>query len=532
MREEKSKEYKTLTGMINLYCRKSHSKKELCPECTELLSYAKKRLELCPYNPKPKCKVCKTHCYNIAHRDRIKEVMKFSGMYMVKRGRIDLMFKYYLKDKMANCFKNKVKQNALFVFIFSVILSAGAFAQPSKSECITCHKEISPIIVEQWKQSNHSKKSTGCYDCHKANKSDKDAFEHNGFTIATIVSPKDCGSCHKREFKEQQNSRHADAASFIGSLDNTLGEIVEGGPAAASGCKQCHGSTVKVLGEGRIDPATWPNGGIGRVNPDGSKGSCTACHYRHNFSLRTARHPDTCGRCHMGPDHPQREIYGESKHGINFMANIDKMNLGKSKWVLGKDYSVSPNCITCHMGATTSTKNTHDVGERISWTLRPAISIKVDNSDKKRENMQQICLTCHSQQWVTNFYMQYDNLVNHYNDKFGKPAKEIMDRLLKAGKITKTPFDDNIEWIYYELWHHEGRRARMGASMMGPDFTQWHGMYEVAKHFYTKFIPDAEKLLPDVSKNIMDSDLHKWKKGLSKEDIKKEVEFYQKRYKQ
>jgi len=31
--------------------------------------------------------------------------------------------------------------------------------------------------------------------------------------------------------------------------------------------------------------------------------------------------------------------------------------------------------------------------------------------------------------------------------------------------------------------------------MMGPDFTQWHGFYEVAKHFYTKFIPEAEDLM-------------------------------------
>ena len=30
--------------------------------------------------------------------------------------------------------------------------------------------------------------------------------------------------------------------------------------------------------------------------------------------------------------------------------------------------------------------------------------------------------------------------------------------------------------------------------MSGPDYTHWHGMYEVAKHFYFKFIPELMKL--------------------------------------
>ncbi|MBI5399661.1 cytochrome c3 family protein [Candidatus Saganbacteria bacterium] len=420
----------------------------------------------------------------------------------------------------------------LIFFFLVLIFCAPVYAQKESQTCLACHKETTPQIINHWKDSRHAKVGVSCFECHRAKKGEPDAFEHNGFTIATIVSPKDCGQCHAKEFKEQQGSRHADAASFIGSLDNTLGEIVEGGPAAVSGCRQCHGSTVKVLKDGKIDPATWPNGGMGRVNPDGSKGSCAACHYRHEFSLKVARAPDTCGRCHMGPDHPQREIYGESKHGINFMANIDKMNLGKKKWVLGKDYSAAPNCVTCHMGATANLKSTHDVGARISWTLRPPVSVKVADADKKRVEMQSVCQQCHSPQWVDNFYTQYDNVVNHYNDKFGKPAKEIMDKLLKAGKITKTPFDEEIEWTYYELWHHEGRRARMGAAMMGPDFTQWHGFYEVAKHFYAKFIPEAEKLLPGVSRDIMNSDFHKWKKGFSKEEIEKQIEFYKGRYQQ
>jgi len=46
----------------------------------------------------------------------------------------------------------------------------------------------------------------------------------------------------------------------------------------------------------------------------------------------------------------------------------------------------------------------------------------------------------------------------------------------------------------YELWHHEGRRARMGTAMMAPDYTWWHGFYECKKRF-NKFMTESKLLL-------------------------------------
>ena len=43
------------------------------------------------------------------------------------------------------------------------------------------------------------------------------------------------------------------------------------------------------------------------------------------------------------------------------------------------------------------------------------------------------------------------------------------------------PFDEDMEIEMYELWHHEGRRARFGAAMMAPDYAWWHGFYELKK---------------------------------------------------
>ncbi|MEW6203561.1 MAG: multiheme c-type cytochrome [bacterium] len=413
--------------------------------------------------------------------------------------------------------------------------SGGVNVQASEDKsqlCVNCHtaKGMGIAQIEEWKQSKHGQLGIGCYECHQAEAGDADAMEHYGNTVAILVTPRDCARCHEAEVKEYEASHHAKGGEILGSLDNVLGEMVEGVAAAASGCKQCHGGTVKVLEGGKLDPMTWPNTGIGRINPDGSRGSCTACHSRHAFQAKLARQPENCGKCHMGPDHPQIEIYNESKHGIAYRANIDRMNLDSDSWVLGKDYTAAPTCATCHMSATPELPLTHDVGSRISWTLRPPVSNKLENWEQRRTTMQKVCQNCHSNTYVKNFYTQYDAAVNLYNDKFAIPATNIMKKLQEAGKLTPTPFDETIEWTYYLLWHHEGRRARHGASMMGPDYTQWHGFFEVAERFYEEFVPQAEELMPGITDDTLKEDQHRWKKGMSKEERDRIKKFYEERY--
>ena len=430
--------------------------------------------------------------------------------------------------------------------------------------CASCHEKENPGLYQQWGRSKHYGANVGCFECHKADPGDKDATRHKSFLIATIVSPKDCSSCHEREVKEFQKSYHAKAAQIIGSLDNVLAEVVEGSltfngasPVAVNGCWQCHGSQIKVLPDGKLDPATWPNTGIGRINPDGSKGACTACHQRHEFSQVQARRPESCGKCHLGPDHPQKEIYDESKHGINFYANVDRMNLDSAKWIPGQDYNAAPTCATCHMSATRDLPISHDVGGRISWTLRPPISEKIDAKAKKkgikvkswidrRKDMKSVCKSCHSTSIVENFYEQFDSLVNLYNGKFARPGSAIMKVLLKTGLRTDTPFDEKIEWTWFYLWHNEGRRARHGASMMAPDYVQWHGMFEVAERFYMELIPeareyvekaekagehDAAKKLKTVINDILNRPEHLWFSGNEPDNIKSKRKAAQKAFK-
>ena len=183
------------------------------------------------------------------------------------------------------------------------------FVSAENKKCIDCHtaKDVAVGGINDWKVSRHAPKGIGCVECHRAEKGETDAYDHEGFLISTLVTPKDCMRCHDREAKEFAKSHHAKAAQFTGSLDNFLGNVVEGPEIVTTGCAGCHGSVVKVMEKGKLHPATWPNSGIGRVNPDGSKGTCSACHARHSFSVAQARQPESCGRCHMGPDHPQIE---------------------------------------------------------------------------------------------------------------------------------------------------------------------------------------------------------------------------------
>jgi hypothetical protein len=82
MREEE-----TIRTMIGIYCRDNHGTKgPFCPDCAELMSYAKVRLAKCPFQEdKTTCGKCPVHCYKPVMRDRVKDVMRYAGPRMAVR---------------------------------------------------------------------------------------------------------------------------------------------------------------------------------------------------------------------------------------------------------------------------------------------------------------------------------------------------------------------------------------------------------------------------------------------------------------
>jgi len=423
------------------------------------------------------------------------------------------------------------------VMLLVVLFAVSILPLPSIAEelCVACHSTQTPSIVEDWKRSEHYEVGVSCYVCHEAKAGDY-SEEHHGYTITPVVSPKKCAVCHESEYLSNLKSKHA-FASINGPLKTWYKAMVEKGldplnsdtarlnppeefikdlvtplyPASGVlkktgllespdfnhanqflGCLECHGSYV-YSDNGEL--VGWPNIGIGRINPDGSLGACSSCHTAHQFSIKEARKPETCGKCHLGPDHPQIEIYEESHHGARYEADEDTWNWTAMPWKVGVDFS-APTCTVCHMSeiATPSGKvivaGTHDVGSRLKWEIQAkfimyqssnpnlaAGGFKPDRElgEENRERMERVCMQCHSPEWVEGYFEKYEMVLEDYNVT-AKYVYNFLNKMYEEGLIDKSnPIDEFPEFMWYYVWHHDGRRWRMGASMMGPDYTHWNG---------------------------------------------------------
>jgi hypothetical protein len=94
------------------------------------------------------------------------------------------------------------------------------------AECVECHKKQSLGLYQMWGSSKHYRANVGCYECHRAEPGDPDAFEHDDFLISVIVSPKDCGKCHPQETAEQEASHHSKAGDILNTKDGLLGQTI------------------------------------------------------------------------------------------------------------------------------------------------------------------------------------------------------------------------------------------------------------------------------------------------------------------
>src|SRR3989338_5876880 len=117
----------------------------------------------------------------------------------------------------------------MFILMLLLLFPARPSTAGKESEgCIACHRKQSPAIVMEWERSRHGRSDIGCLDCHGADKSDVDAWTHEGSCISTLVTPKDCAQCHSQEYEQFSRSYHAAAGEIINSLDNVLAERAAG----------------------------------------------------------------------------------------------------------------------------------------------------------------------------------------------------------------------------------------------------------------------------------------------------------------
>ena len=82
---KREQEKRVVSEMIALYCHKYHGAKHgLCDDCAALEGYARSRSDHCPFmETKTFCANCRVHCYKSEMREKIREVMRFSGPRML-----------------------------------------------------------------------------------------------------------------------------------------------------------------------------------------------------------------------------------------------------------------------------------------------------------------------------------------------------------------------------------------------------------------------------------------------------------------
>lgn len=352
----------------------------------------------------------------------------------------------------------------------------------SQDECVVCHARITPGIVEQYGHSSMARAEVICSDCHNVTADYPEAIEHEGDYILASPTTAMCEKCHNAEVAQFYQSRHSLPAyvAVAGSQELTAEQLAfyESIPEGSFSPSKARNAIAELEGPDLTPFTCYGCHNIGQPNADESVGQCQKCHLRHEFSLEQARKPETCNACHIGPDHPQWEIYQESPHGIAYMTMGHTWNWEAEPGNLTVSDFPAATCAICHMSGFGTVGTTHDVGDRLTWYLFAPISERRPGWQDNLVRMQGVCYECHNENFIADFYTAADKATERVN-VWVRESDQIMQPVIEQGLLTKEPFDQPIDYVYYELWHHWGRTAKFGVWMQGPDYSQWHGAYEV-----------------------------------------------------
>jgi len=352
---------------------------------------------------------------------------------------------------------------SVLVLFFACICAGPAAAS---DPCIDCHEKKTPGIVNYWKKSRHFEKEVTCTGCHGA---DVEA-NHNR---RTTVDAGKCGECHQSALSGHSLSRHSiGLRSGRGCTRN-----IETAAGADKSCLFCHkpGSDETIV---KTECAMFL-----AQSPEMQRQGCNACHMvevrcdtchtKHGTDLALAREPDTCGVCHMGPDHPQVEMWEKSVHGVIFRNG-------------GKD--IAPSCVTCHMRG-----GSHNVSRGIASGLPEAgDSIK----KREREEMISICSACHTSN-LARRNLEDADAIERQSGALVEEAKGIVEGLQKDGLLFPAPgkrplhplFGEKfvigphmlyenlsgVESLFFRMKQFYAPISFKGVFHQNPDFAHWYG---------------------------------------------------------
>jgi hypothetical protein len=352
----------------------------------------------------------------------------------------------------------------------------------SKDECVVCHNRTTPGIVTQYGHSTMAAAEVSCQECHEVSADYPGGVAHEGTYVLGSPTAAKCESCHEQEVAQFNQSRHGLPAyiAYAGTADLSpaLIKAYEAIPEGGYQPEKMRNALYALEGPEITRFACEACHNIGKPAADESIGECQQCHLRHEFSLEQARKPETCNACHIGPDHPQWEIYQESPHGISYMAVGDDWHWEADPGTLTVEDFPAPTCAICHISGFGGTSTNHDVGSRLTWYLFAPVSERRPAWQDNLVRMQGVCGECHNQNFVEELYSDADAATEKVNDWVFE-SREIIAPLQENDLLTAAPFDETIDFAFFNLWHHWGRTAKFGTWMQGPDYVQWHGAYEL-----------------------------------------------------
>lgn len=378
----------------------------------------------------------------------------------------------------------------------------------SDDDCVVCHSRNTPGIVEQYGHSTMAAAEVTCQDCHEVPADYPDAIEHEGTHVLNQPTTAMCADCHQAEVAQFNSSRHGLPAyvAYAGAQDlpDELLEMYEAIPEGSYNPERMRNALFAMEGPEITKFACESCHDIGKPAADMSVGQCNECHQRHEFSLEQARKPETCNACHIGPDHPQWEIYQESPHGIAYATGGDNWHWSAEPGTLDTTDFPAPTCATCHMSGFGTQATTHDIGDRLTWYLFAPVSERRPAWQDNKMRMQGVCLECHNSNFVETFYTDADVATERVNE-WVIESNEIIAPLKENGLLTDAPFDEPIDFTHFNLWHHWGRTAKFGVWMQGADYVQWHGAYEIL-HDRAELIEQTNEKLEDAGLPPLDLD--------------------------
>ena len=352
----------------------------------------------------------------------------------------------------------------------------------SNDECVECHERTTPGIVEQYGHSTMAAAEVSCRDCHEVEADYPGAMGHEGTHVLNQPTTAVCEQCHQQQVAQFNASRHGLPAyvAYAGTEPLTEAQLAqyEAIPEGGFAPDKMRNALHAIEGEAITKFACEDCHNVGKPAADGSVGQCSKCHLRHKFSLEQARKPETCNHCHIGPDHPQWEIYQESPHGIAYATDGHNWNWEAEPGTLSVSDFPAPTCATCHMSGFGSAGTTHDIGDRLTWYLFAPVSERRPSWQDNKVRMQGVCTECHNPNFIETFYTDADAAVEQVNE-WVRQSDEMIAPLQEHNLLTSEAFDEPIDFVHFELWHHWGRTAKFGVWMQGPDYTQWHGAYEL-----------------------------------------------------